>query len=40
MTGLVEAAQEVRDHGTFGYLDRALGTAELVKWMEAGRAQG
>jgi 2-methylisocitrate lyase-like PEP mutase family enzyme len=40
MTGLVQAAQEVRGHGTFGYLDRALGTAELVKWMEAGQAQG
>jgi len=29
MTGLVEAAKEVRVHGTFGYLDRSLGTAEL-----------
>ncbi|MEP7357005.1 MAG: isocitrate lyase/phosphoenolpyruvate mutase family protein [Anaerolineales bacterium] len=36
MTGLVQAAQEVRDQGTFGYLDRALGTAEFVKWMETG----
>ena len=38
MTGLVEAAQEVRGHGTFGYLDRALGTAELVKRMAGGEA--
>jgi 2-methylisocitrate lyase-like PEP mutase family enzyme len=39
MTGLVEAAQEVQAYGTFGFLDRALSTAELVKWMEAGRAR-
>jgi 2-methylisocitrate lyase-like PEP mutase family enzyme len=29
MTGLRNAAQEVREHGTFGYLDASLTTAEL-----------
>jgi 2-methylisocitrate lyase-like PEP mutase family enzyme len=29
MTGLLEAAREVKDKGTFGYLDRSLNTAEL-----------
>ncbi len=29
MTGLLEAAREVKDKGTFGYLDRSLATAEL-----------
>jgi 2-methylisocitrate lyase-like PEP mutase family enzyme len=29
MTGLLEAAREVKDKGTFGYLDCSLNTAEL-----------
>jgi 2-methylisocitrate lyase-like PEP mutase family enzyme len=29
MTGLLESAREVKDKGTFGYLDRSLNTAEL-----------
>jgi 2-methylisocitrate lyase-like PEP mutase family enzyme len=29
MTGVMRAAQEVREHGTFGYLDAALGTPEM-----------
>jgi 2-methylisocitrate lyase-like PEP mutase family enzyme len=29
MSGLVEAAREVKEHGTFGYLDRAMTTPEL-----------
>jgi 2-methylisocitrate lyase-like PEP mutase family enzyme len=29
MTGLLEASREVKDKGTFGYLDRSLNTAEL-----------
>ncbi len=33
MTGLVEAAREVREQGTFTYLDRSLPTAELNKFM-------
>ena len=31
MTGLVEAAREVREKGTFGYLDHALPTSEIAK---------
>lgn len=34
MTGLVEAAREVKDRGTFGYLDRSLGTPDLNAFME------
>jgi len=34
MTGLVSAAREVREHGTFGYLDTALSTAELNAFMQ------
>jgi 2-methylisocitrate lyase-like PEP mutase family enzyme len=33
MTGLVESAREVKQGGTFGYLDRSLSTAELNKLM-------
>ena len=35
MTGLVEAAREGRDKGTFGYLDRSLPTPELNKFMQS-----
>jgi 2-methylisocitrate lyase-like PEP mutase family enzyme len=35
MTGLLTAACEVRDKGTFGYLDRAVPTPELNAFMEA-----
>jgi 2-methylisocitrate lyase-like PEP mutase family enzyme len=34
MTGLVAAAREVTDRGTFGYLDHAMPTAELNAFME------
>jgi len=34
MTGLVNAAREVKDGGTFGYLDRALSTPELNAFMQ------
>lgn len=34
MTALVDAAREVSEHGTFTYLDRAVPTAELNKFME------
>jgi 2-methylisocitrate lyase-like PEP mutase family enzyme len=34
MTGLVEAAREVKDKGTFGYLDRSLATPDLNAFME------
>ena len=34
MTGLFEAAREVKDSGTFGYIERSLGTPELMKHMQ------
>ena len=33
MTSLAEAAHEVKDKGTFGYIDRSLPTAELSRFM-------
>jgi 2-methylisocitrate lyase-like PEP mutase family enzyme len=33
MTGLIEAGREVREKGTFGYLDRALPTSEVSRFM-------
>jgi 2-methylisocitrate lyase-like PEP mutase family enzyme len=35
MTGLLVAAREVKDEGTFGYLDQAVPTPELSAFMEA-----
>jgi 2-methylisocitrate lyase-like PEP mutase family enzyme len=34
MSGLVAAAREVKDRGTFGYLDRVLTTSELNGFMQ------
>jgi len=34
MTGLLEAAREVKEKGTFGYLDRSVPTPELYKLMK------
>ncbi|MFN3746413.1 MAG: oxaloacetate decarboxylase [Hyphomicrobiaceae bacterium] len=34
MTGLIEAAREVRDQGTFGYLGRSVSTPDLNKMLE------
>lgn len=34
MTGLAEAAREVKDRGSFGYLERSLSTAELNAFFE------
>jgi len=34
MTGLVEAAREVKERGTFGYLERSLATPELNRYMQ------
>ena len=34
MSGLLEAAREVKDHGTFGYLDRVLTTSQINEWMK------
>jgi 2-methylisocitrate lyase-like PEP mutase family enzyme len=33
MSGLVEAAREVKDKGTFGYLDRSISTPDLSAFM-------
>jgi 2-methylisocitrate lyase-like PEP mutase family enzyme len=33
MSSLVEAAREVKDQGSFGYLERSLATAELAGYM-------
>ncbi|HWB61246.1 MAG TPA: isocitrate lyase/phosphoenolpyruvate mutase family protein, partial [Chthoniobacteraceae bacterium] len=32
MTAFIEAAREVKEHGTFGYLDRSLTGAELARY--------
>jgi 2-methylisocitrate lyase-like PEP mutase family enzyme len=34
MTGLIDAAREAKDKGTFGYLDRSLATPELNAFMQ------
>ena len=34
MTGLLDAAREVKDKGTFGYLDHSLATPDLNAFME------
>jgi hypothetical protein len=34
MTGLLDAAREVSEHGTFGYLDRTLATPDLNGFMQ------
>ena len=35
MTGLFEAAREVKESGTFGYIERSLGTQDLIKHMQS-----
>jgi 2-methylisocitrate lyase-like PEP mutase family enzyme len=34
MTGLLEAAREVKEKGTFGYIDRSLATPDLNAFMQ------
>ena len=34
MSGLLDAAREVKDKGTFGYLDRGLTSADLSAFMQ------
>ena len=34
MSGLVEAAREVKDKGTFGYIERSLATPDISKYMK------
>ena len=36
MSGLIEAAREVRENGTFGYLERPVVTADLARYMQGG----
>ena len=35
MTGLIDAAREVKDKGTFGYLDHSLATPDLNAFMQS-----
>ena len=35
MTGLVEAAKEVKEKGTFGFVERSISTPELGKFMRS-----
>ncbi|MEO8063286.1 MAG: isocitrate lyase/phosphoenolpyruvate mutase family protein [Pseudomonadota bacterium] len=35
MTGLVEAAKEVRESGTFGFVDESIGSADLAKYLQS-----
>jgi 2-methylisocitrate lyase-like PEP mutase family enzyme len=35
MSGLVDAAREVKDKGTFGYVDRTMATPELNGFMQS-----
>ena len=34
MTGLLEAAREVKERGTFGYLERSLATVDLNRYLQ------
>jgi hypothetical protein len=34
MTGLISAAREVKDAGTFGFLDGAITTPEINKYLQ------
>ena len=34
MSGLIEGAREVKEKGTFGYLERSLGTPDITKLMQ------
>ena len=34
MTNLVEAAREVKDKGTFGYIDRSIPSPDLAAFMQ------
>jgi 2-methylisocitrate lyase-like PEP mutase family enzyme len=35
MSGLIEAAREVKEKGTFGYIERSLATPDLAKFMRS-----
>src|SRR5438477_11817376 len=34
LTGVLEAAREVKDRGTFGYIERSLGSADLNRYLQ------
>jgi hypothetical protein len=34
MSGLLEAAREVKESGTFGYLERSVATGDLNQYMK------
>jgi 2-methylisocitrate lyase-like PEP mutase family enzyme len=34
MSGLVDAAREVKEKGTFGYVERSIATPDIVKLMQ------
>jgi 2-methylisocitrate lyase-like PEP mutase family enzyme len=34
MRGLLDAAREVRESGTFGFVDRAMSSSELAKYLK------
>jgi 2-methylisocitrate lyase-like PEP mutase family enzyme len=36
MTGLTDAAREIRDSGTFGYLDNSMSSGEFAKYIQGG----
>jgi len=33
LSGMVEAAREVKEKGSFGYLERSMSTPDLVRFM-------
>jgi 2-methylisocitrate lyase-like PEP mutase family enzyme len=37
MSGLIEGAREVKEQGTFGYVERALGTPDITKLMSGAK---
>jgi 2-methylisocitrate lyase-like PEP mutase family enzyme len=34
MSGLINAAREIRESGTFGYLDKSIGSADFAKFLQ------
>lgn len=34
MSGLLDAAREVKERGTFGYLERTLATPDINRYMQ------
>jgi hypothetical protein len=40
MSGLVNAAREVKDRGTFGYVEATMATLELNSYLSGASPQG